>query len=121
MTDPWQEDLERWFAEDDARVERSIDRDPLKIPVPQLRLMLRTHNCLFGANILTVADLVEASVQDLLDIRNLGAKCIDEIIVAVEELGLTMKDPAFHAWKHQGETVSFAEDEQFADDEAGRP
>ncbi len=51
----------------------------LALPVEDLQLTVRSYNCLKREGIHTVGELISRSEQDLLDIRNFGAKSIDEV------------------------------------------
>ncbi|MDR1768701.1 MAG: DNA-directed RNA polymerase subunit alpha [Propionibacteriaceae bacterium] len=64
----------------------------LALPVEELKLTMRSYNCLKREGIHTVSELVSRSEQDLLDIRNFGSKSIDEVKQRLHELGLTLKD-----------------------------
>jgi DNA-directed RNA polymerase subunit alpha len=70
-----------------------------QIPIEELNLSVRAYNCLKRAQINTVADLLEYSQDDLLEIKNFGQKSAEEVIEALQDrLGITlgegkMKDP----------------------------
>lgn len=64
----------------------------LALPVEQLDLSIRSYNCLKREGIHTVGELVARSEADLLDIRNFGAKSINEVKDKLVELGLSLKD-----------------------------
>lgn len=70
-----------------------------QIPIEELNLSVRAYNCLKRAQINTVADLLEYSQDDLLEIKNFGQKSAEEVIEALQQrLGITlgegkMKDP----------------------------
>ncbi|MDT7551247.1 MAG: DNA-directed polymerase subunit alpha, partial [Actinomycetota bacterium] len=51
-----------------------------------------SYNCLKREGIHTVGELVSRSEADLLDIRNFGAKSIDEVKVKLHQMGLALKD-----------------------------
>ena len=52
---------------------------PAKISIDELELSVRAYNCLKRANINTIADLLDKTIDDLGKVRNLGKKSIDEI------------------------------------------
>src|SRR5829696_8469170 len=91
----------------------------LALPVEDLELTVRSYNCLKREGIHTVGELVSRSEADLLDIRNFGAKSIDEVKEKLAELGLSLKDspldfdPTQAAGYYDGEEVEFTEDEQY--------
>ena len=66
----------------------------LALPVEELKLTMRSYNCLKREGIHTVSELVSRSEQDLLDIRNFGSKSIDEVKQRLHEMGLSLKDSA---------------------------
>jgi len=64
----------------------------LALPVEELKLTMRSYNCLKREGIHTVSELVSRSEQDLLDIRNFGLKSIEEVKLRLHEMGLSLKD-----------------------------
>lgn len=68
------------------------DEDPTsQIPIEELQLSVRAYNCLKRAQINTVADLLDYSQEDLLEIKNFGQKSAEEVIEALQErLGITL-------------------------------
>jgi len=64
----------------------------LALPVEELKLTMRSYNCLKREGIHTVSELVPRSEQDLLDIRNFGSKSIEEVKLRLHEMGLSLKD-----------------------------
>ncbi|MDP9407976.1 MAG: DNA-directed RNA polymerase subunit alpha [Actinomycetota bacterium] len=64
----------------------------LALPIEEMELTVRSYNCLKREGIHTVGELVSRSEADLLDIRNFGAKSIDEVKVKLHSLGLALKD-----------------------------
>jgi DNA-directed RNA polymerase subunit alpha len=62
-----------------------------QIPIEELQLSVRAYNCLKRAQINTVADLLEYSQEDLLEIKNFGQKSAEEVIEALQKrLGITL-------------------------------
>jgi len=59
--------------------------------IEELELSVRSFNCLKRAGINTVAELCEMSVDDMMKVRNLGKKSLDEIQLKLEELKLGFK------------------------------
>ena len=64
----------------------------LALPVEDLELTVRSYNCLKREGIHTVGELISRSEADLLDIRNFGAKSIDEVKAKLHAMGLALKD-----------------------------
>ena len=83
-----------------------------QIPIEELNLSVRAYNCLKRAQINTVADLLEYSQDDLLEIKNFGQKSAEEVIEALQQrLGITlgegkMKDPPSGDLIQSAEAVS---------------
>jgi DNA-directed RNA polymerase subunit alpha len=63
----------------------------LETSIEDMELSPRSSNCLKRANINTIDDLVKKSKEDMLKVRNLGSKSLDEIIYKLEALGLSLK------------------------------
>lgn len=68
------------------------DLDPTsQIPIEELQLSVRAYNCLKRAQINSVADLLDYSQEDLLEIKNFGQKSAEEVIEALQKrLGITL-------------------------------
>ncbi|BBE23628.1 hypothetical protein MN0502_25110 [Arthrobacter sp. MN05-02] len=64
----------------------------MALPIEDLELTVRSYNCLKREGIHSVGELVARSEADLMDIRNFGAKSIDEVKAKLVELGLSLKD-----------------------------
>ena len=62
----------------------------LDMTIEDLDLSVRSFNCLKRANINTVADLAEKTEDDMMKVRNLGRKSLEEVKKKLEELGLTL-------------------------------
>lgn len=92
----------------------------MALPIEELDLTVRSYNCLKREGIHSVGELVARSEADLLDIRNFGAKSIDEVKVKLGAMGLQLKDSppgfdpsaALEAYD-EDEDAAFAEDEQY--------
>ena len=63
----------------------------LEMSVEDLDLSVRSYNCLKRANIHTVEDLTKRSEDDMLKVRNLGRKSLEEVVKKLEDLGLGLK------------------------------
>lgn len=64
----------------------------LDMPIEDMDLSVRSYNCLKRANINTVEDLTKKSREDMLKVRNLGLKSIDEVFEKLTEYGLNFRD-----------------------------
>ena len=63
----------------------------LETTIDDLDLSVRSFNCLKRANINTVADLVSKTEEDMMKVRNLGRKSLEEVKKKLEEYDLTLK------------------------------
>ena len=61
-----------------------------QIPLEELNLSVRAYNCLKRAQVNSVSDLMGFSYEDLLEIKNFGSKSADEVIEALERIGITI-------------------------------
>ena len=59
--------------------------------IDDMDLSVRSYNCLKRANIQTVGDLTRKTEEDMLKVRNLGRKSLDEVIARLEAFGLGLK------------------------------
>ncbi|QNI57391.1 DNA-directed RNA polymerase/ alpha subunit [Synechococcus sp. BIOS-U3-1] len=59
-----------------------------QIPLEELNLSVRAYNCLKRAQVNSVSDLMGFSYEDLLEIKNFGSKSADEVIEALERIGI---------------------------------
>ncbi|MGF1480334.1 MAG: DNA-directed RNA polymerase subunit alpha [Cyanophyceae cyanobacterium] len=76
----------------DQPEEYQVEEDPAsQIPIEELQLSVRAYNCLKRAQINSVADLLDYSQEDLLEIKNFGQKSAEEVIEALQKrLGITL-------------------------------
>ena len=63
----------------------------LDLPIEDLDLSERPRNCLKRAQVNTVGELLEKTEDDLLAITNFGQKSLDEVIVKLDERGLSLR------------------------------
>ncbi|HEY9636094.1 MAG TPA: DNA-directed RNA polymerase subunit alpha [Coleofasciculaceae cyanobacterium] len=80
------------FTVDSVKDDYPDDEDPTsQIPIEELQLSVRAYNCLKRAQINSVADLLDYSQEDLLEIKNFGQKSAEEVIEALQRrLGITL-------------------------------
>ena len=64
----------------------------LETSIEDLEFSVRSYNCLKRAGIHTVADIVSKSEQDMIKVRNLGKKSLDEVVNKIKGLGLEFKN-----------------------------
>ena len=68
-----------------SEIERALDRSLL-----ELELSVRAKNCLDGANLQTIRDLVSLSEQEVMNLKNLGKTSLTEIKSKLLERGLAL-------------------------------
>ena len=71
--------------------EENKQQKVLDMAIEELDLSVRSYNCLKRANINTVDDLTKKSVDDMLKVRNLGQKSLEEVIKKLADLGLQLR------------------------------
>lgn len=79
---------------DKGELELNTDRDALvaklALKIYEIELSVRSTNCLKGANIETIAELVVMPETEMLKFRNFGKKSLNEIKAKLEEMGLSL-------------------------------
>ena len=76
----------------DVMVESTTDEKEkvLEMNIDELELSVRSYNCLKRAGINTVQELINKTPEDMLKVRNLGRKSLDEVLAKLKELGLAL-------------------------------
>ena len=64
----------------------------LEMTIEELDLSVRSFNCLKRANINTVEDLISKTEDEMMKVRNLGRKSLEEVIGKLEAMGLSLAD-----------------------------
>ena len=64
----------------------------LEMSIEDMDLSVRSYNCLKRANINTIDDLTKKSREDMLKVRNLGLKSLEEVIGKLEAMGLSLRN-----------------------------
>lgn len=86
------------LAEDTNNFEIMVEKEEdqtemnLEKSIDELELSVRSYNCLKRAQINTVGDLTQKSEDDMMKIRNLGKKSLDEVRIKLAELGLGFRE-----------------------------
>ena len=62
----------------------------LDMSIDELELSVRSYNCLKRAGINTVAELCNRTSEDMMKVRNLGRKSLEEVLAKLKELGLSL-------------------------------
>lgn len=80
------------FREDIQESESDLDEimDKLALRIDEIELSVRSANCLAGANIETIAELVSIPERKMLEFRNFGKKSLSEIKAKLAEMGLSL-------------------------------
>lgn len=77
----------------DILISREEDKQVklMELPIEEMDLSVRSYNCLKRAGINTVEDLIKKSRGDMLKVKNLGIKSIDEVVAKLESYGLSLR------------------------------
>ena len=62
----------------------------LEMSIDELELSVRSYNCLKRAGINTVEELCNKTSEDMMKVRNLGRKSLEEVLAKLKELGLSL-------------------------------
>ena len=73
--------------------EETIKEKVLEMTIEELEMSVRSFNCLKRAGIDTVEDLTNRTEEDMIKVRNLGKKSLEEVIAKLHSLGLDLKRP----------------------------
>lgn len=81
------------YAGDSIMVEKDdkSQSKALETTIEELELSVRSFNCLKRAQISTVEDLIKMSEEDMMRVRNLGRKSLDEVINKLASLGFSLR------------------------------
>ena len=76
----------------DVMVESVTDEKEkvLEMNIDELELSVRSYNCLKRAGINTVEELINKTPEDMMKVRNLGRKSLEEVLAKLDELGLSL-------------------------------
>ena len=77
----------------DVMVEKEDDQKEKvrEMSIDELELSVRSYNCLKRAGINTVEELTNKTPDDMMKVRNLGRKSLDEVYAKLKELGLSLR------------------------------
>ena len=86
-------DLTEAASSMDIMIEKEEDQKgkALEMSIEELELSVRSFNCLKRASINTVEELTKKTEEEMMKVRNLGKKSLDEVKHKLEELGLSLK------------------------------
>lgn len=80
------QEAETLVVKEEVKSERVLDKI-----IEEMDFSVRAYNGLKRAGINTVADIVEMSEADMIKVKNLGHKSVEEVKVKLTELGLSLK------------------------------
>ena len=72
-------------------IEKEEDQKVLEMSIEELDLSVRSYNCLKRAGINSVQELADKSEADMMKVRNLGRKSLEEVKYKLEDLGLGLR------------------------------
>ncbi|MBS7175740.1 MAG: DNA-directed RNA polymerase subunit alpha, partial [Clostridiales bacterium] len=84
------------LSEEAASAEIMVEKDDkgnekvLEMTIEELDLSVRSFNCLKRAGINTVGDLINKSEDDMMKVRNLGKKSLEEVVFKLNSLGFNL-------------------------------
>ena len=87
-------DLTEGVCETESIMAEKTDNEKEKVldlTIDELDLSVRSFNCLKRAGINTVEDLIGRSEEDMMKVRNLGRKSLEEVIAKLNSFGFTLK------------------------------
>ena len=84
------------LSESAQEISVMVDKEPegkekaLDMNIDELELSVRSYNCLKRAGINTVAELINKTPDEMMKVRNLGRKSLEEVLQKLKELGLEL-------------------------------
>lgn len=87
-------ELVEGMADCDILVARKEDERTklLEKPIEEMELSVRSYNCLKRAGIETIGDLAKKTKADMLKVRNMGAKSLEEVLQKMESYGIILEN-----------------------------
>ena len=73
-----------------VKTEDDKQQQILKMAIEEMDLSVRSYNCLKRAGINTVEELTNKTPEDMMKVRNLGKKSLEEVLAKLKELGLQL-------------------------------
>ena len=85
-------DLSEAATKAEVMIEKDDDEKEkvLEMSIDELELSVRSYNCLKRAGINTVQELTNKTPEDMMKVRNLGRKSLEEVLAKLKELGLQL-------------------------------
>ena len=78
------------MAEVIVEKEEDDSQKVMDMNIDELELSVRSYNCLKRAGINTVEELTNKTAEDMMKVRNLGRKSLEEVLAKLKELGLSL-------------------------------
>lgn len=75
-----------------VQAKQDMGKQIREMSIEDMDLSVRSYNCLKRANIHTIDDLTKKTEEDMLKVRNLGKKSLDEVIYKLGTYGLSLKE-----------------------------
>ena len=79
-------DTDIMVEKEEASTDRTLD-----MPIEELDLSVRSYNCLKRAGINSVGELCSRTEEEMMKVRNLGRKSLEEVVEKLESLGLSLR------------------------------
>jgi DNA-directed RNA polymerase subunit alpha len=80
------DDVEIMVPREDEKIEKVME-----ITIEELDLSVRSYNCLKRAGINTVEELIQKNEDEMMKVRNLGRKSLEEVQQKLASLGLSLR------------------------------
>lgn len=90
------------YKEDEEIIDDDIDwsdieedepiSDPTELSIEDVELSVRSYNCLKRAGIKTIGELCDMTMEDMMKVRNLGRKSLEEVLAKLHEYGLSLAE-----------------------------
>jgi len=81
------------IEEEPVEKEKDEREKILEMPIEELDLSVRSYNCLKRAGINTIYELTQKTTEDMLKVRNLGKKSLQEVEAKLAAFNLSLKQP----------------------------
>lgn len=92
-------ELKKWKTDQVQTEEEPVETEKddmqkiLEMPIEELDLSVRSYNCLKRAGINTIYELTQKTAEDMMKVRNLGKKSLQEVESKLAAFNLSLKQP----------------------------
>ena len=111
----------------DADEDEEEQQEIMDITIEEMGLSIRSYNCLKRAGIYTLGDLSSRTPEDMMKVRNLGRKSLEEVLQKMKEYGVRLKESEDNIQgddeaecRHQEEEARRKEEEERRQEEEAR-